>query len=649
MLDPQQHRRQLFDALRPPEGYQLDYAIGTTYSLDLLAMLTVPLAYTFWDSDETQNNLLKDPLALLHGVRQVIDRLAIFCQAGMIKVPRGSQQLFTYLEDAVFEVTPPHKDGVFHPKVWLLRYTPCSTSSSEHEEAPVRYRLLCLSRNLTFDQSWDTMLVLDGVHQAERKVAYGRNHPLGDFMAALPKLTVRPLTAAAEAAIALLSDEVRKVDFELPWPGASLEFMPMGLNGRRSWPFNSWARRQLIISPFITPDFLERMGSQSSQNILISRLESLAPLMPETLTPYQPIYLLDPSAVPEESEEVEASEHMATALSPQTGLHAKLFLCEYGRSDVELFTGSANATGAAFSKNVEFLVKITGKGAQFGIDKLLVGDKKGDKEVRLLDLLKEYQAGEAVEDESEKQKFLEQLASNWQRQVACLPLKAVVLPDPHNSDIAGAIFTIQIQIAGEADGAPLLTLPENVQLWCWPVTRREIEAVPVTLGQSSAAVIQHLSYAGLTSFYAFKLQVTQGDERLATQFVLNLPLVNPPENRREQVLRFLLDNKNKVLNYLLFLLADNEYMLTEIRQVWQQQERVGGQGDGLALPTDLFESLVKALYRDPTKLDHIFSLVTDLQKAGQGGLLPEGFDEIWLPVWQARLMQRRASLEDEPE
>lgn len=181
------------------------------------------------------------------------------------------------------------------------------------------------------------------------------------------------------------------------------------------------------------------------------------------------------------------------------------------------------------------------------------------------------------------------------------------------------------------------------------MTRREIEAVPVTPGHSPAAVIQKLSYAGLTSFYAFKLQVTQGDERLASQFVLNLPLVNAPENRREQVLRFLLDNKNKVLNYLLFLLADNEYMLTEIRQVWQQQERVGGQGNGLALPTDLFESLVKALYRDPTKLDHIFSLVTDLQKAGQGSLLPEGFDEIWLPVWQARLMQKRASLEDEPE
>lgn len=73
MLDPQQNRRQLFDALRPPDGYQLDQAIGTTYSLDLLALLTVPLAYTFWGGEDEQGQLTRDPLVLLHGLRQTAD------------------------------------------------------------------------------------------------------------------------------------------------------------------------------------------------------------------------------------------------------------------------------------------------------------------------------------------------------------------------------------------------------------------------------------------------------------------------------------------------------------------------------------------------------------------------------------------------
>jgi hypothetical protein len=149
-----------------------------------------------------QDQLLQDPLALLHGIRQVADRLVIFCQAGQISVPRANQRLFAYLEETVVEVTPRHKEGVFHPKVWLLRYAPYGNESD-----PIRYRLLCLSRNLTFDQSWDTMLVLDGVYQAQRKVAYSRNHPLGDFIAALPGLAVSPVTPAVEETVAKLSDE----------------------------------------------------------------------------------------------------------------------------------------------------------------------------------------------------------------------------------------------------------------------------------------------------------------------------------------------------------------------------------------------------------------------------------------------------------
>ena len=50
-------------------------------------------------------------------------------------------------------VTPPTTAGVFHPKCWLLRFAP------EYDDEPVRYRLLVLSRNLTFDRSWDVALV----------------------------------------------------------------------------------------------------------------------------------------------------------------------------------------------------------------------------------------------------------------------------------------------------------------------------------------------------------------------------------------------------------------------------------------------------------------------------------------------------------
>jgi hypothetical protein len=167
------------------------------------------------------------------------------------------------------------------------------------------------------------------------------------------------------------------VDFETPDWDAAFEFIPMGLTGRRSWPFRRTVRRQLIVSPFVDDHFLKEMAARSSHNILISRLESVMAASPAVLARFAPVYVLDPTAVPETAVDEETlSEAESQPLSPPSGLHAKLFISEYSYSTVELFTGSANATGAAFSKNVEFMVKFTGRGAEIGIDKLLVPASK---------------------------------------------------------------------------------------------------------------------------------------------------------------------------------------------------------------------------------------------------------------------------------
>jgi len=78
VLEPQD-RRLLLDALRPPAGYTLETAIGTTFSLDLLALLTVPLAFTLFDWEDEEGRPMADPLALLEAVRRHADHVAIFC------------------------------------------------------------------------------------------------------------------------------------------------------------------------------------------------------------------------------------------------------------------------------------------------------------------------------------------------------------------------------------------------------------------------------------------------------------------------------------------------------------------------------------------------------------------------------------------
>lgn len=83
MLSPQD-RRHLLEALRPPAGYELSCAIGTTFSLDLFTLLTVPLAFTLFDIEDAEGHPSADPLVLLEAVRRNADHISIFCQAGRI-------------------------------------------------------------------------------------------------------------------------------------------------------------------------------------------------------------------------------------------------------------------------------------------------------------------------------------------------------------------------------------------------------------------------------------------------------------------------------------------------------------------------------------------------------------------------------------
>ncbi len=236
MLEPQD-RSLMLESLRPPEGFELSHAVGTTFTLDLLALLSAPLAFTMFET--ASEGGAPDPVALLKAVREYAERITVFCQGGQIFVPPHDQLLYSHLEESVVEVT--QKQGLFHPKVWAMRFI--------REGARPRYRVLCMSRNLTFDRSWDTLLRLDG-ELTRRKNAIARNHPLGDFVAELPRLAASRLTRPRRVAIEQIGDELRRVDFELPEHVQDIQFWPLGIRNHRRWPFGQ-KDGLLVVSPFI--------------------------------------------------------------------------------------------------------------------------------------------------------------------------------------------------------------------------------------------------------------------------------------------------------------------------------------------------------------------------------------------------------------
>ena len=609
MLSPKD-RTLLLEALRPPPGSRLDIAVSTTYSLDLMALLVAPLAFTFFDWEGEDGQPTRDPNALLEAIRRHVDRIHVFCQAGQIAVPNTYQQLFSYLEPSVHEVRAPRKGGVFHPKVWVLRYV-------ADGESP-KYRLLCASRNLTFDRSWDTLLVLDGV---AGKKAIKTNEPLTRFVRALPGLSVQGLEKTAKQSITVLADEIGRVEFELPEGIESIDFWPLGLPGDAViWPFPKHADRGLVISPFLAEGALDQLNVAKSQT-LISRVDSLAAINPDHLAGYENYALSDGADFETEDEaDAEASTDENDVLS---GLHAKIFAFDtdgLGR----VWTGSANATNAAFHSNVEFLVEMRGPSKTMGVEAILNPQEKGISVLR--DLLVPFTPGEKEIIDQVKHK-LDQMLMMLRRYVVDLEIElhAEMVDEDH----------YDLRLSPTSDPVR----PEcEFELYCWPLTLKQDAGTPhFDSGDDESLLCSSLSFEGLTTFFAFEGRVTLEGKTGSCRFVLNLPASGFPDNRHQRLLRYMLKDRNQVMRYLFLLLGDDS-MLTLSDFTGHSGQGNGGPDNGrFHADIPMLEALVKALERDPGILDQVAGLVQDLQSTEKGReLLPEDFDEIWSPLWEAR-------------
>jgi len=610
MLDPQD-RVVFHEALEPPEGFVLDEGIGTTYSLDLITLLSAPLAFTSFEWEDSQGQPTSNPVLLLEALRRHIDRLTIFCQAGRIAVPAKPNPLFGFLERGVVEVTSPDPEGVFHPKVWVLRF-------ANPETAEVRYRVICLSRNITDDPSWDLSVVLEGPLK-DRKVAFATNHPLGDFIKALPQLAHRACPDEARARAERMAAEIRKVEFQGQDedPFDEYAFHPIGIDRYKGNPLpEAWARG-LVISPFIDATTARELAEGRRGSVLVSRAEELDRIPKQALKDWDRIYVLS-SQADGEHEPGHPSDGADTD-KPQ-GLHAKLFVCEDGW-DCSLFVGSANATGAAFGKNVEFLVELIGKKSRLGVDQILVPP---DGQASMLSLLQEYQSPEEPVDDRIERKLDDLLEAARSAMVqAGWELRA---------SAEGPVGWRLRLVRPSGDD---LAIPDDVAVRVWPVsfpaetTARAVERGTMEVEFPVSGV------TSLTTFLGCEVTARYEGVEQAVRFALSLPLVGAPAGRREGILRNILDDPQKVLRFLQFLLFDEDSDPMADPGTAAEANGTGGSAaqDGFVL----LESLLRALAHDPKRLDEVDKLLKELGDGPEGqSRIPTGLLEIWPAIWQAR-------------
>lgn len=602
MLAPET-RVMLTDALRPPDGYRVDVAVATTYSLDLTALLLAPLSFALFDHVDGDDLTAVDPIRLLEAVRRHSEHTTVFCQAGAIAVPTAYRSILTFVEECVREVMPPTEGRVFHPKIWALRF---ANSSGDY-----RHRFVCLSRNLTFDRSWDTALRLDEDPDTDSIVD---PTPLSDFLMALSELSTRPLDDPRREQIESLASSVRTARLVPPAPFTEVALLPLGL-GQPQWPFPKEADKLLAISPFVDKTTSRRLGACTENRLLISRAETLDRLGGEAVRGWasQTLQRLVEVELGDEPEEAPASVN-EWQRAPE-GLHAKTFVLDLGQSAL-VVTGSANMTSAAWGGgNVEFDVVMTGPRKTCGVAATLDGTPDAPGLSRMLE---DYEPTdtEGVDDAAQE--------TSWALELFHQQL-AASRPELHVTrlDDDRVALTLQIEVP---DGAPGETL-------IWPVSLpRDTQGVRLTDRCEWAAI----SPRHVTPFIAVETTAGEGDARATRRCVVEASLHGEVDQRRRDAVAEVLRNKDDVLRYLVFLLGDPSYSALFEQMTGAGEGAFSGWGvTGTRHEVALFEPLVRATGRDANALARVASLVSELKQLPNGDeLVPEGFGELWDVVWQ---------------
>ena len=634
MLEP--GKRLLYlEELRPPEGYQLDRAIATTFSLDLLSLLMAPLSMVLFES-QSRDEFLRDPMAALEAIRRSAGRIGVFCQKGRISVPKQQQLLYHSLEHTVVQVNPPGESGVFHPKIWLMRF--CA------DDAPVIYRFLCLSRNLTFDRSWDTALVLQG-KLVDRQRAYSRNHPLGNFIKALPTLADKDVPEDIQDHVDTMGDEVRRVQFNVESPfiddgdNQSLVFAPIGLDGYKRAPKLLPARSMLMVSPFMNERWLKKEIQKSPEVVLVSRSEEFNALSNQTFALLEKsgtkLYVMDEASEPSENSDDPSTEENSTSdvdtsdtneENELSGLHAKLFVSEHNSRDVRWWSGSANATNAAFTgNNVEFLVGLKGTAYNIGVGKLLgeesiSEDGKGARAASLIDLLQPYKRPSSPRPEDATRMQLEKNLEQARNSICQAPIKVRAVSNDSGT------HTLEIF----ADNPWLLGA--GVEGRCAPISlhKNDFKTIaPLTEGEKVSFL--NLPTASLTCFVAFVITARLQSQKRSVSFVLKLECEGFPEDRDRQILSSIIGDSDRFLKYLLLLLAENDplseqKLLSFLGKGGFEEASAGRFAFGLPL----FEELVRSFSRQPKSIERISKLVEDLKECEtEKKIIPLEFLKLW--------------------
>ena len=601
LLDVKANRLDYGQQLHPPRGFKLIQAVGTTYTLDLNTLLSIPVALfhsKFLDEEFTQNRV-----ELLDAIQKASDKLKVYCHKGQIKLPNNHQAIFTFLEDSIAEVFPSQKDGItsFHPKFWIVKF--------ESENGIKLFRLIALSRNLTFDRSLDLAYKIEGFVSNNKKV---ENDNLVKY---LSKLTEKSDFEKSDQFL----DELGKVDFSTPNEVENQTFYPSGFQNKFLNPINEELKLDelidstLLISPFVDITTIKKLKAKTSGRFyLFSREEELRKFDSGIFKEIEPYVVNDLVQEVDNFEEIQENsierDKYIDSIESQN-LHAKLFIFEKEGLN-RWFLGSSNATTAALTRNHEFTVCLESRNENYSIEKILENLISEDE---VQSIFKRFIPLEEKEEEPEDEirfvkyvnELIEFLESADNLQTKCTQSE---------NDRFNIFVKLKLDDLFKSSEIKIMFKPYG-----YAGGLQEVDL--------SGYTFKEIEKSNLSQFFEWNVQhVETGDIK---SFLLKHDVLNLPDDRQQTIITKLLSDGNKFFRYISFLLGEE---ITDPRFMKPKngKSQKNKTKSTLDLTEPLLEKLLIAAARNRKTLKEIDNLLEQIEGNSDHAEIKK-FRDFWQP------------------
>ena len=607
----------LGEKLLPPTGYEADALLATTFSLDLVTALGLPLALIRQGQFADRTAETASRLAVIEAIKRFSGSYRVFCDAGGIRVPPRRWRALSFLDQIVVPVSMPPRPmrrpsggaemtPTFHPKLVVVRFV--------RSGAPTRIRVVCMSRNLTTDAALDVSAVIEG-EAGGPDPAQGSDR-LASAIETLLAWTVRPDHRDGSGdLVRSIASTLRETRWQPPAGFQTVTFQPYGfgeLPDRAQLEADE--HRLLVISPFLSPARLRRLTRRGGGHVLVSDPAALIEVGTKSLEGFAEMFHLASTA--------DFTMASATAHEPQedgvkstvTGLHAKLYVAE-GRRHARWLIGSGNATEAAVTANAELLVELRSAKKAARIDALI--DPVDGLGRHLVPYTPDPTAPEQpTTQRNEAEIALRALASSTFRgSVTTGPdgrCQLDVLVDPLFRPPAAVAFTARVL---GLDTSPVALRPDHVPAARFPrLARRDLSPYLALTAVAGAEQVERVVALALEGITAQEL----ADDAVVAEVQLNDPL---------EYLAFVLSGTEGPEHGLTF--EDDDLETGDPALAGEADSQPRAPAPARALLEPLLQTL---LSQEPDSLGR--QRVLDLEQAiaAFGDQIPSEFREMWAAI-----------------